>query len=193
MGAAKSVPAPPPPEPMLSPSNVVVACGAIVLVSIVLRLGALKRKVSTFDGALEVSALSHQLWTANLALQYFVGHMKLLPAAVDPVMLPCAVQHALGAILASKAILHKEKYQARFVFAFINLLYFIGGPVVTEGLHYWGFITLELGYEYGYQYLVPWQFPINYALYIPSILSDIALCFHTSRDRKRLETGFETD
>ena len=35
------------------------------------------------------------------------------------------------------------------------------------------------------QYLVPWQFPINYLLYIPSILSDIALVFYTSREVKQ--------
>ena len=147
-------------------------------------LPALKRKLSTFDGALEVSALSHQLWTCNLVLQYFVGHMKLLPAAVDPAMLPCAVEHALGAILSTKALVYKEKFRARYIFAFVNLLYFIGGPIVTEGLHYFGFITLKLGYEFGYQYLVWWQFPINYLLYVPSILSDIALCFYYSRDKQ---------
>jgi len=162
-----------------------VAVGAVCVLLLIMFFPALKRKVSTFDGALEVSALSHQLWTCNLVLQYWIGHTKMLPAAVDVVMLPCGIEHALGAVLATKALLYKENFRARYVFALIDLLFFIGGPVVTEGLHWWGYITLTLGYEYGYQYIVPWQFPINYLLYIPSILSDISLVFYTSRGAKQ--------
>ena len=56
---------------------------------------ALKRKLRTFDGALEVSALSHQMWACNLVLQYWIGHTKMLPAAVGLMragrMCDCAV------------------------------------------------------------------------------------------------------
>ena len=71
-----------PPEPEPSPAwqfAVAVVC-AIVLIML---FPALKRKLRTFDGALEVSALSHQMWTCNLVLQYWIGHTKMLPAAVD--------------------------------------------------------------------------------------------------------------
>ena len=200
----KAAPLPPEPEPALAWQFAVAVVCVLVLIML---FPALKRKLRTFDGALEVSALSHQMWTCNLVLQYWIGHTKILPAAVDVLMLPCGVQHALGAVLATKAVLYKEEFRARYAFALINALYFIGGPIVTEGLHWWGimtltltltliltltltltrwgFITLTLGYEHGRQYLVPWQFPINHLLYIPSILSDISLVFYTSREVKQ--------
>ena len=128
----KAAPLPPEPEPLAWQFAVAVVC---VLVLIML-FPALKRKLRTFDGALEVSALSHQMWTCNLVLQYWIGHTKILPAAVDVLMLPCGVQHALGAVLATKAVLYKEEFRARYAFALFNTLYFIGAPIVTEGLHW---------------------------------------------------------